>query len=485
MCRTRTSTSRGPGAGRSTSLDIDNLDRSGGAGLHGFHCRHGNARFLARGAGWCRGPGGDEGPLGPLRAAQEETGACPERDDTHSGAGQERLRAMEREAGGHGDEEVEQEQGREHLPGGEQRLHGSFLSVCGVRADDRGGWGQIPACAPAVRLPRLVIRAIAAPASATAAATRKALCIPAANVAWLMWVMALASWGGVPRVTGATPTETALLTWASWVVVRAGRCAACQLAGSRLSIFAVMMAPRMAVPKVPPSCMAVDCSPPATPASWAGALPTMTSVAPTITGARPRPSSTNQMMVSFGLEAAPRRDRPNIATAAMAMPAVIGRRGPVLLMRVPAMGEPTMSMAVIGSRCTPAAMGLRPCTFSRKKVMKNMAPNRANMSRMTSTTPAETDAERNSFSGSIGWRARDSRRTNASPSSAAAPRKPRVRAEPQPQSGPLIRPKISADSAPDRAAMPGMSNEPAGAAGVSFSTSRLMARAAAPTGTLT
>ncbi len=114
-----------------------------------------------------------------------------------------------------------------------------------------------------------------------------------------------------------------------------------------------------------------------------------------------------------------------------------------------------------------------------------MAPNSANISRMTSTTPAETDAERNSFSGSIGWRARDSRRMNSRPSSAAASRKASVRAEPQPQSGPLIRPKISANSAPDRAAMPGRSNEPPAAAGVSFSTSRLMARAAAPTGTLT
>src|SRR2546429_9301360 len=100
--------------------------------------------------------------------------------------------------------------------------------------------------------------------------------------------------------------------------------------------------------------------------------------------------------------------------------------------------------------------------------MKNMAPNSANMSRMTSTTPAETDAERNSFSGSIGWRARDSRRTNASPSSAAASRKPRGRAEPQPQPGPLIRPKDSANSAPDRAAEPGLSNAlPAAGGGAS------------------
>src|SRR6266568_3476975 len=51
--------------------------------------------------------------------------------------------------------------------------------------------------------------------------------------------------------------------------------------------------------------------------------------------------------------------------------------------------------------------------------MKNMAPNRANISRMTSTTPADSEAERNSLRGSSGWRARDSRMTNSSPSSAA------------------------------------------------------------------
>src|SRR5258707_14838355 len=50
--------------------------------------------------------------------------------------------------------------------------------------------------------------------------------------------------------------------------------------------------------------------------------------------------------------------------------------------------------------------------------MKNMAPYRANMSRMTSTVPADRDAERNSLRGSSGCRARDSRMTNSSPSSA-------------------------------------------------------------------
>src|SRR6202042_2896358 len=103
---------------------------------------------------------------------------------------------------------------------------------------------QMPACAAAVPVPFLVIRAMPAPASATAAPTRKALCIPAVKVAWLIWVIRPAACAGVLWVTGATPTETALLTWAYWAAFSGGRCAACQLTGSRLSILADMMAPR-------------------------------------------------------------------------------------------------------------------------------------------------------------------------------------------------------------------------------------------------
>ena len=66
-------------------------------------------------------------------------------------------------------------------------------------------------------------------------------------MAWVIWVMALAAWVGVWWVTGAMPTETALLTWASWVVMRAGRWAACQPAGSRLLIFADMTVPGTAL----------------------------------------------------------------------------------------------------------------------------------------------------------------------------------------------------------------------------------------------
>src|SRR6266496_613209 len=102
-----------------------------------------------------------------------------------------------------------------------------------------GPWaGQMPAWAAAVPVPRLVISAMTAPARATAAATRKALCIPAVNVAWLMRVISLASRGGVLPVMGAAPTETALFTWASWAVLSGGRCAACQLAGSMVLIWA-------------------------------------------------------------------------------------------------------------------------------------------------------------------------------------------------------------------------------------------------------
>ena len=64
--------------------------------------------------------------------------------------------------------------------------------------------------------------------------------------------------------------------------------------------------------------------------------------------------------------------------------------------------------------------------------MKNMAPNSANISRMTSAVPADRDAERNSRSGSSGCLARCSRSTNSSPTTAAPPRKASVWAEPQP-----------------------------------------------------
>jgi len=62
-----------------------------------------------------------------LSTALTERGACPECDDTHSGAGRGLLGSVKGEAGGHGDDEVEQKQEPEDWCGGDQRLHG-FLS---------------------------------------------------------------------------------------------------------------------------------------------------------------------------------------------------------------------------------------------------------------------------------------------------------------------------------------------------------------------
>jgi len=61
-----------------------------------------------------------------------------------------------------------------------------------------------------------------------------------------------------------------------------------------------------------------------------------------------------------------------------------------------------------------------------------MAPNIANISSTTSTTPADSDAERNRRSGSSGWAVRAWRRTNSRTASAAAPRNASVGAELQP-----------------------------------------------------
>lgn len=100
-----------------------------------------------------------------------------------------------------------------------------------------------------------------------------------------------------------------------------------------------------------------------TPESSIGALPTMTSVAPTMTGARPRPSRANQTdMVSVPVPTVS-WDMPKHATAVQTMPPTSGTRGPNLVMRAPATGEATIIIAVSGSRCRPASTAFMPCTF--------------------------------------------------------------------------------------------------------------------------
>src|SRR6266700_242896 len=155
-----------------------------------------------------------------------------------------------------------------------------------------------------------MMRATRDPASVTATATRKASCIPATKVAWLTAVIAAAADDGVLADTGAAPTDTADFAAASCAALSAGRWAACHAAGSRLLILDARTAPRTDVPMAPPTWYEVDWRPPATPASSTGALPTMTLLAPTITGARPAPSRKNQTMVLSALEPTVSRDRP-------------------------------------------------------------------------------------------------------------------------------------------------------------------------------
>ncbi len=74
---------------------------------------------------------------GRVRAAPEQTCGCAERDDAHSGTGDDLLGAVEgltvdaevvaSRGDRDGDGGVEQEQEPEHWPGGEQRLDGVSL----------------------------------------------------------------------------------------------------------------------------------------------------------------------------------------------------------------------------------------------------------------------------------------------------------------------------------------------------------------------
>ncbi len=89
----------------------------------------------------------------------------------------------------------------------------------------------------------------------------------------------------------------------------------------------------------------------------------MTSVAPTMTGASPRPSSANHSDMTALPLFASSRDMPNMAIAVHAMPPANGMRGPTLVIIAPASGEPTIIIPVSGSRCVPASTGLMPCTF--------------------------------------------------------------------------------------------------------------------------
>src|SRR5437879_318554 len=118
--RTRTSTSREPGARHRRPRSSPGR-RSAQISSSSWECSlSGWWSWLVLWAGRQAKAGGS----GPLRAAQEQAGTCPERDDAHSGGGHDLLRAVEAvavdvevvaaSASGDGDGGVEQEQEPEH-----------------------------------------------------------------------------------------------------------------------------------------------------------------------------------------------------------------------------------------------------------------------------------------------------------------------------------------------------------------------------------
>ncbi len=189
--------------------------------------------------------------------------------------------------------------------------------------------------------------------------------MPEMNVSCATPVIFAAIASGVPGATGGTPTWTASFAAACCSGVSGGSPASAQLPARSLSTLEAITAPRTAVPRLPPICMAACWRPPATPESASGALPTMTSVAPTMTGARPRPRSANHSDMTPLPVPVSSVDIPNMAAAVRAMPPASGTRGPTLVIIAPARGEPTIIIPVSGSRCRPESTGLMPCTFCR------------------------------------------------------------------------------------------------------------------------
>ncbi len=213
--------------------------------------------------------------------------------------------------------------------------------------------------------PRLVRKATSTATAATPAATSDARLMPETKVSWATSVILAAICSGVPSGTGAMPCCTAWAVSSSWAGVSAGSPASVQLPARSLSTLEAITAPSTAVPRLPPICIAACWRPPATPDSSIGALPTMTSVAPTMTGARPRPRSANHTDIATLPVSVSSVDMPYMATAVHTMPPASGTRGPNLVIIAPASGEATIIIAVSGSRCRPASTGLMPCTFWR------------------------------------------------------------------------------------------------------------------------
>ncbi len=125
------------------------------------------------------------------------------------------------------------------------------------------------------------------------------------------------------------------------------------------------MALTTAMPRLPPTCMAVCCIPPATPESSFGELLMTSFVPPTMTGLKPRPSSRKHRVVRTVPECASSPARAHIDTAMTASPAATGIRGPALPIQIAAGTAPTIISSVRLRTRTPDSAGERPSTFCR------------------------------------------------------------------------------------------------------------------------
>jgi hypothetical protein len=128
----------------------------------------------------------------------------------------------------------------------------------------------------------------------------------------------------------------------------------------------------MAIPSAPPSSPLVSDIPVAAPACSGGALPTMSSVASVITGARPSEITIEAMMISTMpvLLSSPKPTSTTVPTAAMAIPTPMITAGGKRWMILGAMTEPTMKPAADGSDHTAASIGDSPSTSCRYCAMK-------------------------------------------------------------------------------------------------------------------
>jgi hypothetical protein len=159
------------------------------------------------------------------------------------------------------------------------------------------------------------------------------------NARWLPVVMACATWSGAPGGTGATPCPTKRAVPDSCSAAGAGKPAPVSRSTRTSPTLLARIVPSTVVPITPPTWQAVCCRPPATPASCAGAFPTIASVPATTIMPNARPTSTNHGHMLLYDASTPIRERPNIAAAVNSMPSTNGGRGPNRCVSAPASVE--------------------------------------------------------------------------------------------------------------------------------------------------